>query len=108
MPPNVRNNSGATQETREEKKIAQMWRTIRQMQNEITRLKRSENWISPNPNMRAPLPYQRGRNHRVEYHIPRAPKFPNPNVVVLEEIVEEENFENFDQGKYINHSEVLE
>jgi hypothetical protein len=33
---------------------------------------------------------------------------PNPNVVVLEEIMEEEIFENFDQEAYITQDEVLE
>jgi hypothetical protein len=33
---------------------------------------------------------------------------PNPNVVVLEEIVEEESFENFDQEADITQDEVLE
>jgi hypothetical protein len=58
--------------------------------------------------MRAPLPDQRGRNDRIEDHRPRAPRVPNPNVVVLEEIVEEENFETFDQETIINQDEVLE
>jgi hypothetical protein len=93
----VRNDPGASQETRQKIEMAQMSRTIRQMQNEITRLKRGENLIPPNPNMRAPLHDQRIRNDRIEEHRPRAPRVPNPNVVVLEEIVEEENFENFDQ-----------
>jgi hypothetical protein len=94
VPPNVRNDPGASQETRQKIEMAQMSRTIRQMQNEITRLKRGENLIPPNPNMRAPLHDQRIRNDRIEEHRPRAPRVPNPNVVVLEEIVEEENFEN--------------
>jgi hypothetical protein len=61
--------------------------TIRQMQNEITRLKRTENLIPLNQNMRAPFPDKRGRNDIIEYHRPRAPKVMNPNVVVLKEIV---------------------
>jgi hypothetical protein len=47
--------------------------------------------------MRAPLYDQRMRNERIEEHRPRAPKVPNPIVVVLEEIVEEDKFENFDK-----------
>jgi hypothetical protein len=53
----------------------------------ITRLKRSENIVPPNKNIRAPLPDQREINVRIEDHIPREPKVPNPNVVVLEESV---------------------
>jgi hypothetical protein len=35
--------------------MAQMRRTIRQMQNEITRLKRVENIVPPNQNVRVPV-----------------------------------------------------
>jgi hypothetical protein len=42
VPPNVRNDLVVAQETRQKIEIAQMRRTIRQMQNEITRLKRDE------------------------------------------------------------------
>jgi hypothetical protein len=62
----VRNDPGAAQETRRKKEIAQMSRKIRQMQNEITQLKRGDNIIPPNPNMRAPLLDQRIRNDRIE------------------------------------------
>jgi hypothetical protein len=62
------------------------------MQNEITQLKRSESIIPPNQNIIATWCDQRGRNDRIEDHRPRAPRFPNPNVVMLGEMVEEENF----------------
>jgi hypothetical protein len=74
-----------------------MRKKIRQMKNEITSSRRGENIVPPNPNIRTPLKYQRVRNGRVEEHIPRAPRILNPNVVVLEEIIEDENFEIFDQ-----------
>jgi hypothetical protein len=51
---------------------------------------------------------QRVRNDRNEEHRPRAPRVPNPNVVVLEEIVEEESFENDDQEADITQDEILE
>jgi hypothetical protein len=73
-----------------------MRRTIKQMQNKITRLKRSENLIPPNQNIRDPLPNKRGINDIIEDHRPRAPNVPNPNAIMLEEIVEELNFETFD------------
>jgi hypothetical protein len=41
------------QETKQRIKIAQMNRTIRQMQNEITILRRNKNYI-PNPRMMVP------------------------------------------------------
>jgi hypothetical protein len=51
MPPNVRNDHGVSQETRQKIEIVQMSRIIRQMQNEITQLKRSESIIPPNQNI---------------------------------------------------------
>jgi hypothetical protein len=36
------------------------------------------------------------KNERNEEHIPRKPRVTNPNAPVLEEIVEEEYYENFD------------
>jgi hypothetical protein len=54
-PPMSENDRGDTQETRQKIKMDQMSRTIRQMQNENTRLMRGENNVPPNPNMRAPL-----------------------------------------------------
>jgi hypothetical protein len=68
------------------------------MQKKITRLKIDEKIVPLNQNTRILVQDQRIRNDRVEEHIPRSPRVPNPNVVVLEEIVEEESFENFDQG----------
>jgi hypothetical protein len=46
VPPNVRNDPVTAQETRQKIEIAQMSRTIRQMQNEITRLKRAMKILS--------------------------------------------------------------
>jgi hypothetical protein len=102
------NDCGDTQETRQKIKMDQMSRTIRQMQNENTRLMRGENNVPPNPNMRAPLQDQRIRNDIFEELGPRAPRFPNLNVVLLEEIVEEEHFENFDQEIDVNQYQDLE
>jgi hypothetical protein len=105
----VRNDPIVSQETRKKIEMDHMSRTIRQMQNEISILKRGENIIPPNLNRRSPLHDQRIINDIIEENVPRAPKFPNPNVVVLEEIVEEEKFENFDQaGTYVNQDEVSE
>jgi len=71
--------------------ITQMSRTIRQIQNEITRLKRVENLVPPNQNTRILVQDQTIRNNKVEKHRPREPRAPNPNVMVLEEIVEEKS-----------------
>jgi hypothetical protein len=60
----VRNIPEVSQDTQQKIEIAQMSRTIQQMQNEITRLKRNENIIPPHQDMRA-LPHnQRDRNDR--------------------------------------------
>lgn len=99
--------SAAAKEIRQNIEMDQMSRTIRQMQNEITRLKRGENLIPSNLNIRAPSYDQRMRNERIEEHRPRAPKVPNPIVVVLEEIVEEDKFENLDQETCIIQDQVL-
>jgi hypothetical protein len=48
--PDVKTDPVAAQETKQRIEIAQMNRTIRQMQNEITRLRRNDNYI-PNPRM---------------------------------------------------------
>jgi hypothetical protein len=75
------------------------------MQNETTRLKRAKNVVPPNKNERVPLKYQRVRN---EEHRPSTPRVSNPNVMVLENIVEEEIFENCDQEANITQDEILE
>jgi len=79
--------------------------TIRHMKNETTRLKRAKNVVPPNKNARVPLQYQRVRN---EEHRPRAPRVPNPNVMVLEDIIKVESFENDDQEADITQDEILE
>jgi hypothetical protein len=43
-----------------------------------------------------------------EEHRQREPRVSNPNVIVLEEIFEEENFENFDQEVDVFQDEILE
>jgi hypothetical protein len=53
-----------------------------------------ENCVPTNQNIRVPAQDQRVRNDRNEEHRPRPPRVPNPNAIILEEIVEEESFEN--------------
>jgi hypothetical protein len=92
----------ATQETKQRIEIAQMNRTIKQMKNEITRLRRRDNYAA---NPRIPVPEQR-RNPPQENIVrfentdnpqrPRVPRKPTPNVAALddmydEQIVEQEN-----------------
>jgi hypothetical protein len=96
----VTNDPTTMQETKQRMEITQMNQTIRQMQNELTRLRRNENF-SPNP--RIPIQEQR-RNHVQGQRIgndgtneefrQRAPRVPNPNVVILEEIFEDEIVDN--------------
>jgi hypothetical protein len=49
------------------------------------------------------MKYERNEQHR-----PREPRVKNPNVMVLEDVFEEENFENFDQEADIIQDEILE
>jgi hypothetical protein len=114
--PNVKNDPSTTQEMKQRLEISQMNRTIRQMQNELTRLRRDENFVPTNQNPRILIQEQR-RNHvqeqrmrqyRDEEHRKRAPRVPNPNVVVMEEIFEEENFENYNQEANNIQDEILE
>jgi hypothetical protein len=51
--PDVKVDPVAAQETKQRIEIAQMNRTIKQMQNEITRLRRGDNYM-PNPRMSIP------------------------------------------------------
>jgi hypothetical protein len=53
--PNVKNDPTTTQEMKQRMEIAQMNRTIRQMQNELTRLRRDENFVPTNQNPRIPI-----------------------------------------------------
>jgi len=78
------------------------------MQNELTRLKRGETFIPTNQNVRLQIQYQRVRNDRNEENRPTSPRVPNPNVVVLEDIVEEESIENDTQETNITQDEILE
>ena len=55
---NVRNEPFMTQETKQILEIAQMNRTIRQMQNELTRLRRAEIFIPTDQNPRVPTQEQ--------------------------------------------------
>ena len=65
VPPNVINDPIVSRETRHKIEISQMRKTIRQMQNEITRLKRGDNLTPPNPKIRDSLEDPRIENDRV-------------------------------------------
>jgi hypothetical protein len=69
------------------------------MQNEITRLKRNDNY-NPNPRMhvpekrRNPIHEQRERNDGIDdQQRQRLPRAPNPNAVVLEDAFDEQNID---------------
>jgi len=102
----VMNDPYISQETRKVMEIYQMNRTIRQIQNEKTRLRRGENLSPTNKNPRI-LSQKQRRNpihenriindDRIKEYRKREPRVPNPNVVISEEIGFEEIFDNFDQ-----------
>jgi hypothetical protein len=94
--PDVKVDPVAAQETKQRIEIAQMNRTIRKMQNEITRLRRGDNYVE-NPRMsvqeqRRNLPQE----NRVRFENTdnqqrqRVPRQPVPNAVVLDEIYDEQ------------------
>jgi hypothetical protein len=92
-PPNVRIFLllKSFQTTNQNIEIAQLNRTIRQMQNETTHLKRADNVVQPYQYERHVQQnfINRGyTNQRNEEHEPRTPRLQNPNVVMLEEIKE--------------------
>jgi hypothetical protein len=60
--PNVRHDPTITQETKQIIEIAQMNQTIREMQNELTRLRRGEFFSSNDQNPRV-LAHEQRRNH---------------------------------------------
>jgi hypothetical protein len=55
----VRNDPTTTQETKQRLEVAQMNRIIQQMQNELTRLRISENFVLVDQNPRVPSQEQR-------------------------------------------------
>jgi hypothetical protein len=93
----------AAQETKQRIEIAQMNRTIRKMKNEITRLRRGDNYVA-NPRMsvqekrRNPPQENRVRFENIDNpQRPRVPRKPIPNVVVLDDVYDEKMVE---QGNY--------
>ena len=94
--PNVKVYPKVVKETKKRIEIAQMNRTIKQMKNKITRLIRRDNYI---PKPRIPIPEQR-RNpppeNRMRFEdidnpqIPRVPRQPTPNVIVLDDVYDEQ------------------
>jgi hypothetical protein len=103
--PDVKVDPATTQETKQRIEIVQMNRTIKQMQNEITRLRRGDNYM---PNPRIPIPEQR-RNPPPENRVrfentedpprPRVPRQPTPNAVVLDDVCDEKLTEQ--EGYYL-------
>jgi hypothetical protein len=110
----VRNDPATMQKMRQRMEIVQMNRTIRQMKNELTRLRRGENFvlnsrILSQEQRRNPILEKRVRNdEKNEEYRQMTPRVPNPNDVVLEEIFEDENLDNFDQEVDIVQDEILE
>ena len=88
-----------------------MNRTIKQMQNEITRLRRGDNYM---PNPRIPI-LEKRRNPPLENRVrfknmdnpqrPRVPRQPTPNTVVLDDVYDEKLIE---QESYYLLDEIFE
>jgi hypothetical protein len=107
--PDVKVDPVAAQETKQRIEIAQMNRTIKQMQNEITRLRRGDNYVE---NLRMSVPEKRRnppQENRVRFENmdnpqrPRVPRKPTPNAVVLDDVydekmVEQENYYSPDES----------
>jgi hypothetical protein len=101
----------ATQETKQRIEIAQMNRTIRKMQNDITRLRRVDNYVA---NPRMSVQEQRG-NPPQEFKVrfentgnlqrPRVPRQPILDEAVLDDVYDEKMV---DQGKYYLPNESFE
>jgi hypothetical protein len=97
--PDVKFDPAKAQKKKHIIEIAQMNRTIKQMKNETTRLKRGDNYM---PNQKMSIPKQR-RNpppeNRVKFENtkdsprPRVPRQPTPNAVVLDDICDEKSIE---------------
>jgi hypothetical protein len=93
--PNIKVDPVVAQEKNQRIEIAHMNRTIKQLHNEITRLRRGDNYM---PNPRMPIPEQR-RNpppkNKVRFENtedpsrPRVPRQPTRNVVVLDDVYDE-------------------
>jgi hypothetical protein len=97
------------QETKQRIEIAQMNRTIKKMQNEITRLRRGDNYVE---NLRMSVPEKRRnppQENRVRFENmdnpqrPRVPRKPTPNAVVMDDVydekmVEQENYYSPDES----------
>jgi hypothetical protein len=90
-----------------------MNRTIKQMKNEITILRRGDNYM---PNPRIPIPEKR-RNPPLENtdnpQRPRVPKYPIPNEDVLddvydEQLIEQENYYSPDESSETVHMDGCE
>jgi hypothetical protein len=85
----------AAQETKQRIEISQMNRTIKQMQNEITKLRKGDNYVA-NPRMWVPEQRRKTPQENRERfenmdntQRPRVPRQPTPNVVVLDDVYDE-------------------
>jgi hypothetical protein len=97
--PDVKVDPVAAQETKQRIEIAQMNRTIRKMKNEITRLRRGDNYVA---NLRMSVQEKRRnppQENRVRFENTdnpqrqRVPRKPIPNAVVLDDVYDEKMVE---------------
>jgi hypothetical protein len=101
----------AAQETKQRIEITQMNRTIKKMQNEITKLRRGDNYVV-NPRMHVPEKRRnppQGNRVRLENmdntQRPRVPRQPTPNAVVLDDVYDEKMVE---KENYYSPDEISE
>jgi hypothetical protein len=93
--PDMKVDPVETQETKQRIEIAQMNRTIKQMKNEMTTLRRVYNYM---PNPRIPI-LEKRRNPPLENRVrfknmdnpqrPRVPRQPTPNMAILDDVYDE-------------------
>jgi hypothetical protein len=97
--PDVKVDPVARQETKQRIEIAQMNRTIKKMQNEITKLRRGDNYVE---NPRIPIIEQRSNPPqenivRLENmdnpQISRVPRQPTPNAAIMGDVYDEKIIE---------------
>jgi len=117
--PDVKVDPVVAQETKQRIEIAQMNRTIKQMHNEITKLRTGDNYVE-NPRMPFPDKIMNPPQENIvrfenmgNLQRPRVPRKPTPNAVVMddeydEKIVEQEKYYSPDESHEIVHMDGCE
>jgi hypothetical protein len=97
--PNVKVDPIVAQETKKRIEISQMNRTIKKMKNEITRLRRRDNYVA-NPRMMVPKKRSNPpQEKKVRFEnmdnpkIPRVPRKPTPNATIMDDVYDDKMVE---------------